>query len=111
MTTDNKDPFGNFDALFKPFADAWNAGIEQATLAASCKMRRFYLQRHEDTDPDRVSGTGIVAEGVVYEDGTVSMRWKTKHTSTAVYAGIEDVQAIHGHNGKTVIKYVDPEKP
>jgi len=36
-------------------------------------MRRFLLVR--DCDPSGVSGTGIVAEGVQFSDGTAVMHW------------------------------------
>ena len=35
--------------------------------------RAFVLQRNEDETG--VSGTGIVAEGVEFSDGTVALRW------------------------------------
>ena len=72
-------------------------------------MRRFKLQR--DTDESGVSGTGVVAEGVMFHDGTAALRWKTQFKSTAVYGSIQDVEAIHGHNGQTKIVWVDePEE-
>lgn len=33
------------------------------------------------------------------------MRWNTATRSTAIYASLEDVAAIHGHGGKTVIVF------
>jgi len=75
-----------------------------------CKMRRFYLIRHEDSDPDQISGTGVIAEGVIFEDGMVAMRWKTRWKSTAIYDNIKDLLAIHGHSGKTELKFIDVEK-
>jgi hypothetical protein len=70
-------------------------------------MRRFYLIRNEDVDPDQVSGTGIIAEGVVFGDGRVAMRWKTRYQSTTIYDTVDDLLAIHGHSGKTVLKFID----
>ena len=61
--------------------------------------RLFELQR--DVDETGVSGVGVVAHGIVFPDGSVAMRWATGTASTAVYASIEDVEAIHGHGGKT----------
>lgn len=61
----------------------------------------FYLER--DVDASGVSGTGRVAQGFVFEDGTCALRWLTEHRSTAVYASVADVEAIHGHNGSTRI--------
>lgn len=70
-------------------------------------MRHFELVRQDDVSG--VSGTGVVAEGVEFWDGTVAMRWLEPqgHQSTSFYADIEDVIAIHGHEGRTSIRYVD----
>jgi hypothetical protein len=102
-------PSFDIDEIFKPITDAFNGAAEQFNLAMQCKMRRFYLVRSVDTDPDHVSGTGVIASGVVFEDGTVVLRWSTQHKSTAVYDSVDELLAIHGHNGKTVIKYIDGE--
>lgn len=61
----------------------------------------FWLKRIEDESG--VSGTGIVAEGVMFSNGKCVLSWLTKHTSVAVYDSIDELEAIHGHNGKTVI--------
>ncbi|HEU5046145.1 MAG TPA: hypothetical protein VFT75_18640 [Nocardioidaceae bacterium] len=68
-------------------------------------MRTFHLERDEDATG--VSGTGRVAEGVVFSDGRVAMRWLTETASTAVYDNIADVTAIHGHNGSTRVVLAD----
>lgn len=68
-------------------------------------MRRFYLDRVEDESG--VSGTGHVAEGVQFSDGRCAMRWRTSLASTTVYDCIEDLEAIHGHGGKTVVVWID----
>ena len=62
----------------------------------------FVLNRLEDATG--VSGTGIVAEGVIFSNGKCAVSWLTDVSSVAVYDSIEDVQAIHGHDGKTVIE-------
>lgn len=62
--------------------------------------RRFHLER--DTDVSGVSGTGIVAEGVVFSDGVTVVRWVVgEHQSTVVWPSLEAVEAIHGHHGAT----------
>lgn len=68
-------------------------------------MRRFEL--HRAVDETGVSGTGVVAEGVEFTDGTCAMRWRTGTASTAVYATTEDVVTIHGHSGATRLVWVD----
>lgn len=70
-------------------------------------MRRFHLFRTEDATG--VSGTGTVAEGIVFTDGTTVLRWLRAGGSTAVYDSPEAVVAIHGHDGRTVMAYLDPE--
>lgn len=68
--------------------------------------RRFVLQRHEDETG--VSGTGTVAWGVCFPDGIVVTRWAvTEIRQTCVWASIADLEAIHGHNGKTTIEWLD----
>ncbi|MEU9050221.1 hypothetical protein AB0D37_07410 [Streptomyces sp. NPDC048384] len=66
---------------------------------------RFHLDRKEDLTG--VSGTGTVAGGVIFPDGTVAMRWNTGTSSTAIYDCIADVVEIHGHNGATVVTLID----
>jgi hypothetical protein len=54
-----------------------------------------------DVDHSGISGTGKVAEGVVFSDETCCMRWLTNYSSTAFYLSLDDLIAIHGHNGDT----------
>lgn len=68
-------------------------------------MRRFTLVRIEDKTG--ISGVGIVAEGVVFSTGWVALTWLTSVNSLAFYPAIENVEAIHGHNGATQIVWQD----
>lgn len=68
-------------------------------------MRRFLLQR--DYDVSGVSGTGVVAEGTQYTDGTVTMRWLGETPSTVMHACMDNVEAIHGHGGNTWVNWLD----
>lgn len=68
-------------------------------------MRRFNLNRIEDETG--ISGTGIVAEGVVFANGKAALSWRTSHTSVAVYDSMFALEAIHGHGGRTRIEWVD----
>lgn len=67
-------------------------------------MKLFELVR--DVDSTGVSGTGVVAQGVIYDNGKVALSWLTSTTSVAVYDSIEDVRRIHGHGGDTRIVQV-----
>jgi hypothetical protein len=73
-------------------------------------MKPFLMIRTEDESG--ISGTGVVAEGVVFQDGTVVIRWQThhiEHHSTVVWPSIESVLFIHGHKGRTTIHFYDGE--
>lgn len=66
-------------------------------------MRTFHLQRSEDATG--VSGTGRVAEGVQFSNGRCALSWCTDVSSIGVYQSIDDLIAIHGHEGQTVAVY------
>jgi hypothetical protein len=70
--------------------------------------RAFQLVR--DTDVTGVSGTGVVAEGVAFSDGTVALRWLSAWPTSVVFhdRGVEAVEAVHGHGGATRIEWVTP---
>lgn len=74
-------------------------------------MRRFRLVRYRDASG--VSGKGLVAEGVVFSSGTAVLQWlrgvadPQRHGATALYHSIDDVVATHGHNGRTVVVWLD----
>ena len=72
-------------------------------------MRRFQLNRLEDASG--VSGTGIVAHGVDFGEYVV-LYWIPEMTrlgvaGLGVYHAMSEVEAIHGHNGKTVLEWLD----
>jgi hypothetical protein len=75
-------------------------------------MRPFELVRTEDVTG--VSGTGVVAEGIIFKDGQVAMRWCTEDgdgtagglNSTVIHENINNVIEIHGHEGRTKVKFV-----
>jgi hypothetical protein len=68
------------------------------------QVKTFILRRLEDETG--ISGTGVVAEGVLFSDGTVVVRWIVgEYHSTVVWPSIAAVEAIHGHGGKTTIEW------
>ncbi len=69
------------------------------------EMKKLVLDRIEDETG--ISGTGIVALGVVFPDGKCTIEWQTKNKSVCVYDSLSDVIAIHGHAGKTRIVVSD----
>ena len=67
-------------------------------------MRMFELVRLEDENG--VSGTGIVAQGVEFSDGSCALRWLSNVTSTAIYGRLADLIAIHGHGNTTRVRFI-----
>lgn len=68
-------------------------------------MRRFNLKRDEDVSG--VSGIGIVAEGVEFDSGMCCMTWLSKYASIVIYPNIKILEAIHGHENRTKIVFID----
>jgi hypothetical protein len=76
-------------------------------------MKTFKLIRH--TDVTGISGSGVVAEGVQFTDGTVVLRWLKAGTArpdhvkptTVIHDDLDSVIGLHGHNGATRVEFVD----
>ncbi len=71
-------------------------------------MRPFYLVR--DQDASGVSGTGIVAYGVVLPSGRAVMEWNSPWPTVTVFASLHHVRMIHGHHGQTRVLMGLPER-
>jgi hypothetical protein len=69
------------------------------------ETRPFALVRA--VDHTGVTGTGVVAHGVVFPDGTTVVRWLGKHRSTVIWPTLKDALAIHGHDGATRAVFTD----
>ena len=78
--------------------------------------KRFELVRNEDYSG--VSGEGVVATGVAYPDGAVHMQWRnegnddlTTDSNGCAFKpapdGVEATIEVHGHEGRTEIRWVD----
>ena len=66
----------------------------------------FHLHRAEDVTG--VSGTGRVADGIRWSDGTVTLKWLGRYASEVSWPrGLEAVRAVHGHDGRTEIVWHD----
>jgi hypothetical protein len=70
-------------------------------------IKEFYLSRINDESG--VSGTGIVARGVILPSGHCCLEWLTFTSSIAIYKSVQDLEAIHGHGGKTMLIFGTPE--
>lgn len=73
-------------------------------------MRTFRIVR--DVDVSGISGTGVVAEGVEFTDGTVVVRWLPVtngsvevQPTTVVHPDIWNVTALHGHGGSSRVEF------
>lgn len=91
---------------------AANAEIERSNGQGTAAVpaggsRLFVLQR--DVDHTGVSGTGIVADGVQFPDGTVVTRWRSATASTVVWARIENALTVHGYDGATRVVWSTPD--
>jgi hypothetical protein len=70
---------------------------------------RFTVRRHHDVSG--VSGDGSVADGVLWPDGTASVRWRGEHPSAVFWdRGRVSVEFVHGHQGATEIVLVDQDE-
>lgn len=72
-----------------------NMTREQAILDCEGPWR-FAMKRH--LGPLRTP-----ARGVLFEDGTVILRWAGETPSTAVYASFAECERVHGHDGTEFI--------
>lgn len=69
------------------------------------KTNLFVLKRNEDETG--TSGTGIVGIGILFPSGMCCFEWNSKIRSIGVYNSIADLEAIHGHGGKSIVEWID----
>ena len=69
-------------------------------------IRPFYLYRL--VDQSGVSGTGIVAVGVVLPSGKAVLEWCSRWKTITVFESVEQVLHIHGHGGRTELQWGEP---
>jgi hypothetical protein len=63
-----------------------------------------------ETDVTGVSGTGAVADGVRWPDGSVTVRWRGEWPTVQHHdRGQDSVDHIHGHGGATRVVWLDPD--
>lgn len=66
---------------------------------------------HRMEDVSGTSGTGVVAEGAIFTNTKVILSWLTIHKSMAIYDSLAEMEAIHGHDGRTKIVWDDEAMP
>lgn len=70
--------------------------------------RSFQLHRHTGTSG--VSGTGHVADGVVFSDGHAAIHFLSRYRTTTPHPeGMESVTGIHCHDGNTRVVWVSDQ--
>lgn len=72
------------------------------------ELRRWHLVRRMDVSGK--SGTGVVASGVVFHDGSVAYKWRTSPSTMQYAESLDQIAAvddIHGHGGRTKVVWED----
>lgn len=127
MTPDERAALRQFSSYLSPgmlrLLDALDAETARADAAERVAAKQlswaiFAIRDHDayaqpfvlmrDTDVSGVSGTGVVADGVAFPDGTVALRWRGGNPTSVVFHdnGVASVEAIHGHGGNTRIVWL-----
>ena len=76
-------------------------------------MKRFECYRPNPPAEYETAGAAnppgeVQFEGVVWSDGTVSVRWMTQYRSFSNWTSFSDLEKIHGHpEYGTVMKWLD----
>jgi len=65
------------------------------------------LRTGEVPRPEWRFGTGVVAEGCEFSDGSVALRWRGDNPATAVWPDLDSGLAVHGHQGATEVRWID----
>lgn len=63
----------------------------------------FHLNRVVDTTG--ISGTGIVADGIIFPNGKVALCWRGPLSSVVVHDNVKNVQKLHCHGDNTILVY------
>lgn len=90
---------------YRPLRPTLRAAAGDLPPGGERMTRRFQLERLNDVSG--VSGVGIVADGVQWPDGKVTVRWRGPRPSTVCWDGMADVVAVHGHQGATRVLWLD----
>lgn len=106
---DSNEVLKNLVLGFVDGLTTYNTGFESLDVrpvgSEPVRPRRFVLERSEDETG--LSGTGTVAWGVLFPDGSAATRWNAPIAQTCVWASLEDVVHVHGHQGRTDIVFLD----
>ncbi len=68
-------------------------------------VRLFQLDRKADASG--VSGTGVVADGVEFDDGQCVLSWRGRFHTVEILPNMKAVLDIHGHEGQTQVVWLE----
>jgi hypothetical protein len=74
-------------------------------MSLSATSRRFVVERN--ADPTGISNLGTVLDGVLWPDGTVSVRWRGSDRSFVSWDSIEAAERKHCYGGHSRIVWID----
>ncbi len=78
-----------------------------ADLARLYGPWRFFLDRQLPAAPEPVRAHGRVADGVMFPGGSCVLCWRGSIRSLARYDTIDDLLAVHAHDGRTAVVWID----
>ena len=83
--------------------------VDNGFSESSNPPRRFYLERLKDETG--VSRTGRVLEGVLWQNGEVSVQWRPPHSTFGFYHSMREFLIIHVdcHPSCNVVRWIDRE--
>lgn len=68
-------------------------------------IKTYKLVRNKDVTG--VSGTGIVGFIAELPSGRCVLEWISNHPTITIFNNIKEIELIHGHDGKSVIKCIE----
>jgi hypothetical protein len=82
-------------------------GRKKQMEANSNPPRRFYLERQGDITG--LSGTGRCLEGVLWQNGKVTVQWRPPLATIAIYDDFETFEKlhVHGHPSSNVVGWLE----
>lgn len=92
-------------AALRPPDTLFDQTKEQPVMPIPATSRRFVVERH--SDPSGVSSTGTVLDGVLWPDGTVSVRWRGDDPSFVSWPSLEAAERKHCYGGHSRIVWID----
>ena len=70
-------------------------------------MRDFILIREKAVTGR--SGTGVIAEGAIFQDGQAVLKWLREPYALGIFASVEELLSVHGHEGNTYVQFMDQQ--